>query len=303
MLPKIEKKTRKLFHSIHSKHLSETTSVSRLRSLISANKLGLSKNYLKNKKCLDAGCGSSFHGSLNLFKMGANEVVALDLNKTIFTHQKKIEKIIPKDKKLTIKVGSVLKLPFKNNSFDFVLCQGVMHHTTNPEKAVKECFRVLKKNGFAYFQICGRGGLIQEFLMDFLRNQIRKDPIIKNFLINLNRSKFINLINYMKSKIKKNGNKENKETLVFFNSLIKLVDEDLILTIKDRVLSPLYYQYDYQQVNKLMKKCKFKKIKRVYTYPIYKNLRNAVSYFYNKPNEKISKILYGSGLINVLCKK
>ena len=303
MLSKIEKNTRKLFHGIHSKHLSDTTSVSRLRSLISSKKLGLPRNYLKNKKCLDAGCGSSFHGSINLLRMGADEVVGLDLNKTIFSHYKKIKKLIPKEKKLTIKVGSVLKLPYKNNSFDFVLCQGVMHHTTNPEKAISECFRVLKKNGYAYFQICGKGGLIQEFLMDFLRNQFQKDPIVKNFLRNLNKQKFVSLINYMKLKIKKNKNKETKASLQFLNSLITLVDEDLILTIKDRVLSPLYYQYDFPEVVRLMKKNKFKKIKRVYTYPVYKNLRNTVSYFYNKPNEKISKLLYGSGLINVLCKK
>ena len=107
----------------------------------------------------------------------------------------------------------------------------------------------------------------------------------------------------MKLKIKKNKNKETKASLQFLNSLITLVDEDLILTIKDRVLSPLYYQYDFPEVVRLMKKNKFKKIKRVYTYPVYKNLRNTVSYFYNKPNEKISKLLYGSGLINVLCKK
>ena len=46
-LNKIEKNTRKLFHSIHTKHLSEKTSESRLRSLISAEKLGLKKNYLE----------------------------------------------------------------------------------------------------------------------------------------------------------------------------------------------------------------------------------------------------------------
>ena len=56
---------------------------------------------------------------------------------------------------------------------------------------------------------------------------------------------------------------------------------------EDRVLSPLYYQYDFPEVVRLMKKNKFKKIKRVYTYPVYKNLRNTVSYFYNKPNEKM----------------
>ena len=95
MLNKLENKTRSLFHQIHTKHLSEKTSVSRLRSLLSLKKFGLNKGYLKNKKCLDAGCGSSFHGSVNLLRMGAQEVVAIDLNKSIFSNIKKLRKEIP----------------------------------------------------------------------------------------------------------------------------------------------------------------------------------------------------------------
>tara|TARA_B100000989_G_C19512294_1_gene459763 strand:- start:91 stop:1002 length:912 start_codon:yes stop_codon:yes gene_type:complete len=303
MLNKLENKTRSLFHQIHTKHLSEKTSVSRLRSLLSLKKFGLNKGYLKNKKCLDAGCGSSFHGSVNLLRMGAQEVVAIDLNKSIFSNIKKIRKEIPVGKKLTVKIANVLELPFENKSFDFVLCQGVMHHTSNPEKAVKECYRVLKKGGYVYFQICGKGGLIQEFLMDFLRNQYKQDIVINKFIKNLNKEKFSNLIKKIKYRVKKNNSLESRTTVKFLNNLNTLVDEDLILTIKDRVLSPKYYQFNYNEVSRMMKKNKFKKIKRVFTYPKYKNLRNIVSYYYNKPDDSISKLLYGSGLINVLCKK
>ena len=98
----------------------------------------------------------------------------------------------------------------------------------------------------------------------FFKKSISKDPIVKNFLRNLNKQKFVSLINYMKLKIKKNKNKETKASLQFLNSLITLVDEDLILTIKDRVLSPLYYQYDFPEVVRLMKKNKFKKLKSLY---------------------------------------
>ena len=139
--------------------------------------------------------------------------------------------------------------------------------------------------------------------MDFLRKQYNEDIVIKKFLKNLNKKNFSNLINKIKSKVKKNNSLETRAALQFLNSLNILVDEDLILTIQDRVLSPKYYQFDYLEVSRLMKKNKFKNIKRVFTYPKYKNLRNIVSYYYNKPDDKISKLLYGSGLINVLCKK
>ena len=302
-IDKIEKSTRKLFHELHTKHLSEKTSVSRLRSLLSSKKLGLNERYLVGKKCLDAGCGSSFHGTINLFQMGAEEVVSLDLNKTIYSHEKKIRKLISSNKKLTVKTGSVLKLPFKNNSFDFVLCQGVMHHTTNPVKAVKECYRVLRKGGYAYFQICGKGGIIQEFLMDFMRRQYKEDKKVKKFMNELNKKNFDIMLKYISSKIHRQNDIGSKASAQFIKNLQILVDEDLILTIKDRVLSPLYFQYDFKEVKILMKKSKFKSIKRVFTYPKYTNLRNLVSYFYSKPDNHYSKLLYGSGLINVLCKK
>jgi ubiquinone/menaquinone biosynthesis C-methylase UbiE len=303
MLRKIEKNTRNIFHKLHTSHLSQTKSVSRLRNLINEKKLGLKNNYLKGKECLDAGCGSSFHGSLNLLNLGAKKVTALDLNKSIFAHKKKIKKLIPKNSILEIKIGSVLKLPFKDNTFDFILCQGVIHHTIDPKKAVKECFRTLKKGGYAYFQICGKGGIIQECVMNFLRQHYKNDILFKKFLVSLNKKKFNIFINKIKSRINKENSATYKISINFLKNLSYLIDEDLILTIKDRVLSPLYYQYTYDEVIKLMKVCNFTKIKRVYTYPKYKNLRNIVAYFYNKPNDYTSKLLYGSGLINIICKK
>ena len=69
-IDKIEKSTRKLFHELHTKHLSEKTSVSRLRSLLSSKKLGLNERYLVGKKCLDAGCGSSFSWNYKFISNG-----------------------------------------------------------------------------------------------------------------------------------------------------------------------------------------------------------------------------------------
>ncbi|BBB32367.1 conserved hypothetical protein [Thermotomaculum hydrothermale] len=50
-------------------------------------------------------------------------------------------------------VGDLHLLPFKDNSFDFVICVVVFEHLKNPFKAMRELSRVLKKNGkmFAVF--------------------------------------------------------------------------------------------------------------------------------------------------------
>ena len=43
--------------------------------------------------------------------------------------------------------GNIFQLPFKENSFDVVWNQGVLEHFTEPEKAIKEMYRVTKPNG------------------------------------------------------------------------------------------------------------------------------------------------------------
>ena len=56
-----------------------------------------------------------------MLNLGAKEVHLLDMQKHIF---KPIKQNLKKhDGKFKIHVGSLEKLPFKNNFFDFVLCQ------------------------------------------------------------------------------------------------------------------------------------------------------------------------------------
>ena len=71
------------------------------------------------------------------------------------------------------------QLPFKNNYFDFVLCQGVIHHMDKDLKGFKEIFRVVKKGGYSYISVQGKGGLINDFTMKFLRPRYKKDKVFK----------------------------------------------------------------------------------------------------------------------------
>ena len=60
--------------------------------------------------------------------------------------KKPVEKNLKKFKnKFKINIGSLEKLPYPDNYFDFVLCQGVIHHMDNDLKGFQEIFRVLKK--------------------------------------------------------------------------------------------------------------------------------------------------------------
>ena len=100
---------------------------------------------------LDAGCGNGRY-TLALKKLGMKNVVGVDFSDVnISDAKKRIKKIGIKN--VVFKKGNVLNLPFRDNSFDFVFSNGVLHHTKNPQKGFNELIRVLRKNGKAYLNV------------------------------------------------------------------------------------------------------------------------------------------------------
>lgn len=49
--------------------------------------------------------------------------------------------------------ADICKLPFDDNSFDFILCNHVLEHIPNDTKAMQELYRILKPGGMGIFQI------------------------------------------------------------------------------------------------------------------------------------------------------
>ena len=49
--------------------------------------------------------------------------------------------------------ADICDLPFKNESFDFILCNHVLEHIPDDKKAMQELYRILKPGGTAILQI------------------------------------------------------------------------------------------------------------------------------------------------------
>jgi len=118
---------------------------------MSANK------FVFNQNILDAGCG---HGrySYAMSKMGAKFVTGADYEKKLLNLAKKTFK----NKNLRFKHENVLKFTFKDNSFDRVFCNGVLHHTGNLNRGLSEVIRVCKKGGYVWIFLYGNGGIFWE---------------------------------------------------------------------------------------------------------------------------------------------
>ncbi len=94
---------------------------------------------LKAETILDAGCGEGFPmDKLSKNRVG-KKIEGVEYSKDSLSFGKKL---FPN---LTFREGSVYELPYKNNSFDLVICTEVLEHLKEPAKALKEILRVSKK--------------------------------------------------------------------------------------------------------------------------------------------------------------
>lgn len=59
--------------------------------------------------------------------------------------------------KINLVVNDAHSLPFKNNTFDLIILQQVIHHLRDPERAMREIGRVLKKGGKVLLLAVGSG--------------------------------------------------------------------------------------------------------------------------------------------------
>jgi len=114
-------------------------------------------DFIRGKLCLDAGCGSG-RAVRSMFLSGADRVCAIDMGEGCVRNTK--ERNLPYAAKMEVQQASVLEIPYPDNTFDFVHCDGVLHHTTDPLRGFEELKRVLKPGGLMVVAVYGRGGLM-----------------------------------------------------------------------------------------------------------------------------------------------
>lgn len=119
--------------------------------------LPLGDNFFKGKVCLDAGCGSG-RAVRSMLLLGAKNVCAIDVGEGCIRNT--FERNKDFSDRLEVRVASVLDIPYSDETFDFVYCDGVLHHTTDPEKGFAELVRVLKPGGKIVVAVYGQGGLM-----------------------------------------------------------------------------------------------------------------------------------------------
>ncbi len=108
---------------------------------------------------IDIGCGT---GRWSKYLSGRAEFIeAVDPSNAIFAAAKTLNGV----ENVRLTRASVETLPFKDETFDFAMSVGVLHHIPDTMKALKDCVKKLKKGGYfyvyLYYNMDNRGSLFK----------------------------------------------------------------------------------------------------------------------------------------------
>lgn len=148
------------------------------------------KNVLfsEHSRILDIGCADGpFLPTLNYY---ARSIVANDINEEYIMESKNlIDNKLKKSKKINLACSDGQALPFRESKFDLIFCLEVLEHVKNPDRFIKEIFRVLRKHGTLICTLpveIGFSLLIRTFIgkiVNFKRPDYSLKQLIQNVLL------------------------------------------------------------------------------------------------------------------------
>lgn len=190
----------------------------------------------KNLKVLDIACGTGTY--LGIAKGFGAEVVGCDISENMIR--------ICKDKGFdSVFINDYHTLPFKDGTFDLILCINAIHYSGNPEKVLSELRRVLSEDGtilFTYFNSLNFRSV--NYLRKFYKRdhpiskEHRHDPIrMKKILSKGLRPACFYGINLLP--FPSNAKPRDKRLLNVFREIERLTNETPLMHLFNEVLAVL----------------------------------------------------------------
>lgn len=288
-----EQKTRATFHQIHMSQTENKSQMDRTGLVNSPEFMGVPAEFFNGKVCLEAGCGSFAPGSQKLLEAGAAKVYAIDLDDRVSEVAPLILKQYPD--RFATGVASVLDIPFDAASFDFVMCGGVLHHTSDPQKGLREICRVTKPGGSIFVSVQGEGGLMKA-ITRVAHQMYEKEAEWKLFIDGLTADQIEDMAGWLAAEMRAQGDLAGADMLAAVISR-QFVDQDLILTIFDRVKAPAYNDMRETDFLGVLDDFGFRDRRRIHHYHQFNNVRRFLAPLYHDPKHPLSRMMYGEGIL------
>ncbi|SPF48665.1 conserved hypothetical protein [Syntrophobacter sp. SbD1] len=300
-----ERTTRTVFDGIQAGHEALPASLQRFRTLITTAGLGVPDDFFHGKTCADIGCGATVNSTFNLLNLNAEFVHALDLTESFIEPARRVLTAEPGfSGRWQLDVGSVARLPYADNKFDFVVCHGVIHNVENDDLALSEIYRCLKPGGMANLTVLGKGGLIGRLVMELLRDEYRTNPEFTALLDHgLNPDYLAQQIDWLKMQVENDGSESYRLSLQLLDALKGLLDHDWILTLQDRVQTPVYHTYRETEFESKLGRAGFSAWRRISRKPVYQNIRKILAPLYFHYQMPLARLLFQDGALVMVATK
>lgn len=140
--------------------------------------LGL-EPFMKDARIIDVGCGTG-HRVMPLARhFGVKEYVGFDHSSASLAVARTLAKEL--DLNATLHEGDLFALPFPDGSFDIVVSQGVLHHTSDPWRGFRELVRICRPGGFVNIFLYNKWNHWRHNLQKARVNRVAGDDIERRF--------------------------------------------------------------------------------------------------------------------------
>jgi ubiquinone/menaquinone biosynthesis C-methylase UbiE len=123
------------------------------------------------KVILDVGVGSG--SSARVWAGRAKEFHGVDISRAVYRARNALKSC---ESQPVLSQADLNRLPYPNQSFDVIVSNGVLHHTSSTKTAIKNVITKLKRGGKFLFYIYKKKAPIREFTDDFVRGRISDLP-------------------------------------------------------------------------------------------------------------------------------
>ncbi|TCO15701.1 methyltransferase family protein [Kribbella steppae] len=293
----LEDRTREVFDAHHRAQAANERIFRRLVSLVSEEYFGVDAGYFEGRSVADVGCGSNANASVAFLQLGAAHVHSVDLG--VEWMDCATERLAPFGSRSTLGTEDVHRLTMATGSFDFVHCAGVLHHVRDPTTGFGELARVTRPGGYTYISVMGTCDGVIYRVINGLRDRYEADPSFRTAVDGLTIDHLRTAISWLLDSKERHEPSTQAERDV----LLSLVDEDLVLTIKDRLQAPTYHGFaiveslarswftavGYQDVRRLTR----------YVYGL-ENVRRFLAPLYLEYTHPLARLLFGDGYVQLI---
>lgn len=125
--------------------------------------------HARRKRILECGPGSGFNSRF-MAEQTSGEVFALDISAAAFTTYENTRDLA----NCTVVQADLMEAPFPDDYFDFIIADGVLHHTPDTRAAVAALYRKLQPGGQFFFYVYKKMGASRYFTDQHIRENFMK---------------------------------------------------------------------------------------------------------------------------------